>query len=385
MTAYADHEAAQLFPLMTQERFSDLVGSIQLSGLLHEIILYEDKILDGRNRYRACEKAGIAPRFRQHVGDPYDYVWSANGQRRDLGQDQRYLIWKAANEKSDTWRATQNAAKAQADAKRSEKQKGISKAEKEREPTLSGRTSTRAGSKAKASASSTNRGTVERMDKLANERPDLAEKVRTGEIKPTEACRQLKKDEVAKKIKALPQGQYRVIYADPPWSYNDTRSGLGSGDDQGGIDRASTAADNHYPTMPTAEIAAMDVKSMAGPDSVLLCWATFPMLVEQLDVIKAWGFKYKTAFVWDKGRGSFGNYHKAEAELLLVCTRGSGVPDATHRENQVQSFARGKHSQKPEEFRALIDRIYLDGSRIELFRRGNAPDGWKIWGAETDD
>jgi len=130
MTAYADHEAAQLFPLMTQERFSDLVGSIQLSGLLHEIILYEDKILDGRNRYRACEKAGIAPRFRQHVGDPYDYVWSANGQRRDLGQDQRYLIWKAANEKSDTWRATQNAAKAQADAKRSEKQKGNSNAAK---------------------------------------------------------------------------------------------------------------------------------------------------------------------------------------------------------------------------------------------------------------
>lgn len=379
-----DHEAAALFPLMVPDRYSELVESIRNSGLLHEIVLHEEKILDGRNRYRACRDAGVDPRFSVFEGDPFAYVWTANGQRRDIGQDQRYLIWKASNEASAAWQARQATIVAEANAKRSESQKGISKAEKERGATDSGTTLPNRTTNAKAVASSTNRGTVERMDKLAKERPDLALKVQRGEMKPTEAMRQLKKDRVAQKVKELPKDKYRVIYADPPWAYNDSRSGLGAGDEQGGVDRASTAARNHYPTMSMSEISALDVKSLAADDCVLFCWATFPLLPEQIEAVKAWGFKYKTAFVWNKGRGSFGHYHKAEAELLLVCTRGSGVPDAETRENQIQSFSRTGHSRKPDEFRALIDRLYNHGSRIELFRRGSAPEGWNIWGAEID-
>ena len=197
-----------------------------------------------------------------------------------------------------------------------------------------------------------------------------------GALKLTEAMRQVKREEVAAKVEPLPSDKYRVIYADPPWQYNDSRAGI-DGYDQ-------TAAEHHYPTMSVADLSALEVGKLAAADSVLFCWATFPLLTDALEVVRAWGFSYKTAFVWAKGRPNFGHYHNASAELLLVCTRGSGVPDADKREDQVQTIARtGKHSSKPEEFRKLIDRLYATGKRIELFRRGQAPKGWAIWGNEA--
>jgi N6-adenosine-specific RNA methylase IME4 len=105
-------------------------------------------------------------------------------------------------------------------------------------------------------------------------------------------------------------------------------------------------------------------------------------------LIEAWGFTYKTAFVWDKCKGFFGNYHNVEAEQLFVCTRGSCMPEVDTKEHQIQRFPKTKHSRKPEEFRALIDRIYPPHppkiDRVELFRRGGVPKNWHTWGAEAD-
>jgi N6-adenosine-specific RNA methylase IME4 len=200
----------------------------------------------------------------------------------------------------------------------------------------------------------------------------VVEKVDAG-AKFTEAMRQLKKAQVAQKVEALPEGKYRVIYADPPWQYNDSRVGV----------MQATAAEDHYPTVPLEELCALDVKSLAADDSVLLCWATFPLLRDALQLVEAWGFTYKTAFVWDKVRTNFGNYHTAENELLLVCTRGSCLPDPDKRERQSHHVERGAHSAKPEYFRELIDRQWPHGPRVELFRRGDAPEGWTVWGNEV--
>jgi N6-adenosine-specific RNA methylase IME4 len=209
-----------------------------------------------------------------------------------------------------------------------------------------------------------------------------------GEIKPTVALRDQKRSEVSAKIAALPPGKFRVIYADPPWKYGDERAGL---------EKADTAAAGQYPTMPTSQICELapngrHVSDLAAADAVLFMWATFPLLEDGLQVIKAWGFKYKTAFVWDKQRSNIGNYHDARAELLMIATRGSCPIEIDTRPKQVQSIARGKHSVKPEEFRELIESLYpkaiiKDASKeraIELFRRGDAPQGWKIWGNESE-
>jgi N6-adenosine-specific RNA methylase IME4 len=384
------HPAAKLFPLMDEERFSALVESIRHNGLLNAIVLLGGKILDGRNRYAACLKAGVEPHFTDFVGDPYCFVWLTNGERRDLKTDQRFAIWKTAVKESGELQKQVAAIEAEANRKRSEATKKQPRTEDGARlagsATSSGSTRKPKHTQAEAMAvaSHTNRGTVERMNQLETARPDLFEKVQQGELTGTAAMRQMKKSQVAQKVKELPDGKFRVIYADPPWKYNDEREGLGTGDGAT-VDRASTAASDHYPTMSFDELKALDVAKLAAPDCVLFCWATLPLLPEQLEVIKAWGFKYKTAFVWHKPQGSFGHYHKADAELLFVATKGSCTPDSDTRESQVQTWARGRHSAKPEDCRAMIDRMYLHGPRIELFRRGDVPAGWVAWGAETEE
>lgn len=222
--------------------------------------------------------------------------------------------------------------------------------------------------------------------KLAAEAQRLADipdetfaRVKSGEIKPSMAFREQKRATLHERVAALPAGKFRVIYADPPWKYGDERTGLAKGD---------TAAAAQYPTMPTVEICDLapfdrPIRHLAADDAVLFMWATFPLLEDALQVIDEWGFKYKTAFVWDKQRSNIGNYHDARAELLMIATRGSCPIEIDTRPSQVQSIARGKHSAKPEEFRQLIDKLYPTGPRVELFRRGEAPAGWVVWGNES--
>ena len=81
--------------------------------------------------------------------------------------------------------------------------------------------------------------------------------------------------------------KYDIIYADPPWRYDRKQ--------------AKGAAENHYTTMKVEDICKLDVEGMAKKDCVLFLWATFPMLQEAMQVIEAWGFRYKSvAFVWLK-------------------------------------------------------------------------------------
>ncbi len=170
------------------------------------------------------------------------------------------------------------------------------------------------------------------------------------------------------------KGKFRVIYADPPWKYGDERVINGY---------TGTAAQAHYPTMSAEEICDLDIGSLADVSCVLFCWATFPLLPEAIRVVQAWGFNYKTAMVWDKRRPNMGNYHDASAELLIIATRGSALPSL--RPNQIQNIKRkGRHSEKPEHFRELIDSMYENGTRVELFRRGGAPVGWHVWGNESE-
>ncbi|GAI89017.1 unnamed protein product, partial [marine sediment metagenome] len=116
-------------------------------------------------------------------------------------------------------------------------------------------------------------------------------------------------------IPDLPLGKYQVIYADPPWAYDNT--GLGG------------SAESHYPTMSTDELAQLDVSSRAGDDAVLFLWVTSPFLPEGLELCQAWGFEYKTSFVWIKDRATYGKlgfYNYGQHEFLFAATKGSCLP-----------------------------------------------------------
>lgn len=138
--------------------------------------------------------------------------------------------------------------------------------------------------------------------------------------------------------------KYGVIYADPPWRYKAWR---GNG-----------MVEKHYPTMVLEDIMALPVERLTDKDCVLFLWTTLPMLWEALQVIKAWGFQYKTtAFVWIKlnrqGSGIFwgmGYWTRANAEICLLATRGHPKRRAKNIHQVIISHVE-EHSKKPEETR----------------------------------
>lgn len=162
---------------------------------------------------------------------------------------------------------------------------------------------------------------------------------------------------------------YDVIYADPPWRYNFSKS-------------HSRQIENHYSTMTTQKICNLSIP--AKSNSVLYLWATAPKLIEALKVIDAWGFKYKTHAIWDKEIIGMGYWFRGQHELLMVATKGKfSPPPQSLRISSVIKEKRNKHSKKPDIVRDLIKVWYPEANRIELFAR-NHYDGWDIWGNEVE-
>lgn len=171
---------------------------------------------------------------------------------------------------------------------------------------------------------------------------------------------------------AAPQ-RYPVIYADPPWRYEHSKT-------------TSREIENQYPTMSLEEICALPVIDLAAEDAILFLWTTSPKLEESFAVIDCWGFKYRTCMVWDKERMGMGYYARQQHELLLIAARGEmPVPEPTNRPRSVVRIPRDpEHSAKPIEFYGLIELMYPEYDRIELFAR-NQREGWAVWGNQAID
>lgn len=164
---------------------------------------------------------------------------------------------------------------------------------------------------------------------------------------------------------------YSVIYADPPWRF-EPRSR------DSGMDRA---ADNHYATMTTQEIC--NIKVPAARDCVLFLWRTAPMARDAHAVMDAWGFDYRTEFIWYKPHAGTGYWNRNRHETLMVGVRGS--PPAPAPGEQFESVIEaklGRHSQKPAVFIEMIDEMYPHQRGLEMFSR-NGYAGWDVHGNET--
>lgn len=162
---------------------------------------------------------------------------------------------------------------------------------------------------------------------------------------------------------------YSVIYADPPWRYDFSKSD-------------SREIENQYPTMTVEEICALKIP--ANENAVLYLWATAPKLLEALAVIKAWGFVYKTNAIWDKEIVGMGYWFRGQHELLLVGTKGKfSPPEQSLRISSVIKERRSKHSKKPSAVRDFIMAWFPDASKVELFARQATP-GWDTWGNEVE-
>jgi len=100
--------------------------------------------------------------------------------------------------------------------------------------------------------------------------------------------------------------------------------------------------------------------------------------------MQAWGYEYKTSYVWDKIKHNMGHYNSVRHEFLLIGGKGKSTPDEKKLFDSVVSIERTeKHSEKPEWFAEMIDTLYTHGNRIELFSRNSKRNGWNFWGNES--
>ena len=169
--------------------------------------------------------------------------------------------------------------------------------------------------------------------------------------------------------------KFSIVYADPPWDYDGRIQ-------HNGVNTTGSAS-CHYDTMKIQQIKELDVSAKCEKDALLFLWTSSPHLDQAMELIKAWGFTYKTiAFVWDKQRVVPGYYTLSQCEICLVGKRGKiPTPRGTRNEKQFLSELRGEHSAKPTEIRERISRMFPTQKKLEMFAR-TAPDGWSIWGNE---
>jgi len=164
--------------------------------------------------------------------------------------------------------------------------------------------------------------------------------------------------------------KYRCILADPPWQYENKKTG----------GTMKSGAVQHYPTMPLESIKALPIDQLLADECALFLWATTPLLPEAISVLSAWGFEYKTAIYWRKIMSAgMGWWFRGQVQVLLVGVRGSVKPFRAQKPNFIQSKSR-RHSQKPIEAYELIE-LACKGPRVELFAREKR-EGWDAWGNE---
>lgn len=182
-------------------------------------------------------------------------------------------------------------------------------------------------------------------------------------------------------------GRYNIIYADPAWRFkNWSMAELA----QRGERWARRNGRSPYDVMTTADICSLPVADLAARDSILLMWATYPKLEEAFDVIRAWGFQYKTVgFTWVKQNPSgvgfhFGlGYHsRGNPEICLLATRGKGLRRVDNSVPNLLISPLEEHSKKPDEARIRIMRLYGKVPCLELFARQRWP-GWDAWGNQV--
>lgn len=179
--------------------------------------------------------------------------------------------------------------------------------------------------------------------------------------------------------------KYSIIYADPPWSYS--QKSVGRGNKSGALDK--------YSLMALADIKLMPIPEITEDDAVCFIWATVPLLDQGFELMKAWGFAYKTLIVWEKtGLLGMGNWVRVQEEIILIGVKGSVKPFGNQEKN-IYKHQICEHSAKPHFFRKLVEKLALKSfenpEKLELFARTREGmfgdyeyEGWDVFGNEVN-
>ena len=370
------HPATACLPDLPEIEFDTLKADIKEHGLKVPIVTMNGKIVDGRQRLRACRELGIEPTFAELGGkqSAEEAVLSLNLIRRHLTESQRAMIGirlvttkLGSNQSTGDGVSQQDAAKLLGVSPDSLQR--ARKVEQTDMPALVRKVE--AGKLTVHEAVQLSKLPTKDLKKvLAANDEDFRKRVKDARVK----VRELKVEKIKEKLEAarasnqpldVVSGQYGVLYIDPPWDYQPEIQ-LG------------------YPTMSRDELLALPVAEKAADDAVCFLWSPASQLPLALEVMKAWGFDYKTHAIWDKESPSTGSYFHSRHELLLLGTKGT-LPEVEPkcRHQSIIAEKRGQHSRKPKAAYVMIEQMYPGLSKLELFARGKARDGWAVWGNEA--
>jgi N6-adenosine-specific RNA methylase IME4 len=371
------HPLAGLFPLLEGAEADAFGDDIKNHGLREPIVLLDEQILDGRNRYLQCRRVGAEPTFRPFCDDdPVAYVISLNLKRRHLNESQRAWVASKIATLGDGQRQVGKFAEvpSQSDAANmlNVSERSVRSAAAVRDH----------GSPELQHAVEHGHLAVSAAAKAANlpvkEEREIAEKATAGDANAArtvlkKSVRAAREADLGAKQIALPAKKFEVILADPAWDFAVYSR-------ETGMDRA---AENHYPTQSLEAIKALDVASISADDAALFLWATVPKLPQALETMSAWGFTYRTHFVWLKDKAGTGYWNRNRHELLLVGTRGNiPAPAPGTQSPSVIEAPVGAHSAKPEAFLELIETHFPNLPKIELNARKRR-EGWSAWAFEA--
>lgn len=375
-----------LIPALSPEELAGLEASLASEGCRDPLVVWRGTVVDGHNRLEICKRLKLPYTTVEHDFDSEDdaCLWIIDNQfaRRNLAPFTRAELSKKREGIVDLQaKAKANLSAGGGDKKSKAARSGLADLPKAIAPTpINVR-------KERARISGLSERTIAKSDVVAERAPpDVLAKLRAGESsidaeykairsaeKRTETVARIQ--EIARNSDAeIPNRRYPVLYVDPPWAYDRSTS-----------DTDSSAARSHYPTMSVDDLCDWDVvRVLAAPDAALFLWVTSPLLAEAFDVVSAWGFKYKASIIWDKGSGKQGFYSRGRHEQLLICTRGEmPTVDPKNRPESVICAPREGHSVKPAVFAEVIQRMYPDFERIEIFAR-KPREGWSVWGNQSD-
>lgn len=377
MTAPA-HPAAELFPMLDEASLEELTEDIRQNGLLNPIVLHEGRVLDGRNRLLACERAGVSVQTVPWIDPgcgPTAWVISQNLHRRHLTASQRAVV---ALDALPLFEA--EARKRQAAAGASAAPGRPAKKDTEEIPEVSEGESREQA----ASQFGVNPHYISDAKKIAEEAPDLLGSIREGSLTITQAQRQIKERKresrrqenrekvAAADVRSAPvDARFATIVIDPPWDWGD----------EGDVDQMGRARPT-YETMSIEQLRALPFDRWADEDCHLYLWITNRSLPKGFALMESWGFRYVTALTWCKPHYGMGNYFRGSTEHVLFGVKGS---QPLKRKNVGTWFeARrgpGGHSSKPTEFYELVESC-SPGPYAEVFARSERPE-WFALGAEV--
>jgi N6-adenosine-specific RNA methylase IME4 len=364
------HALADLFPLLEGDELDALAADIKTRGLLHPIVLYEEKILDGRNRWNACRAAKVEPRTETYRGkDPVGYVISANLHRRHLNESQRAMVadklatmGRGGDRRSEDFKGSIDPLKTQEEAASllNVSVPSVKRARIVRESGIPALAVAVDQGKVKVSDAAS----VARLPAKVQERA-LAD-VEKGKAATLRVAVQRNEKPVPVVTPGFPDGPFRTLVIDPPWPIEKIV-----------LDRRPVEDEPmSYPTLSLDEIKALPVARLADARGAhVYLWVTHRFLPVGLELFAAWGVRYECVLTWIKPTAQplwwmFNTEHVLFGKVASLAPLVKGEKVGFTAPQQ-------RHSHKPEEFFDLVRRVSPE-PRLTMF--DDAREGFERWG-----